>query len=165
MGKGREGKVRIDISGKDQGAFSARKRHFIQGERMKIIHHQIHGHDAHDLSIYLTQRMIVESGADLLDGSWFSKRKNYPGIPDIYCRVKERRHNGSSVVHGLKDYVIEIESKLSKANREKKEAQFQQSNAGTTELIIINLADLSYQAHDSISALESVIRSQLIFVE
>ena len=132
---------------------------------MKVIHHQVHGKDEHDLSIYLAQRMIVESGADLLDGAWFSKRKNYPGIPDIYARVKERRHDGPRIINSTKDYVIEVESVLSKANKEKKEAQFQQSNAGTTELIIINLADLSYQAHDSISALESFIRSNLVFVE
>lgn len=138
----------------------------------KIIHHHIHGKDTHDLAIYLTERMIVQSGGKLLDGSWYAKRNTYPGIPDVYCRVKEWRKCGASKIAWFKDYVIEIESNLTEANRKKKESQFQQSNAGTTELIIVNLADQlvkCYATRETITNpvydLETFIGKHLPFVE
>ncbi len=129
-----------------------------------MIHHHIHGKDRHDLCIYLAERLIVRSGHELRDGTWFKKKHIYAGEPDIYVRVADVFKNGRGQRLDKQNfYVVEIESDLTKENKLKKWAQFRET-VKDTELIIVNLAEYTGDLDDW-RGLEKFIASQLPFVE
>jgi len=130
---------------------------------MKVIHHNTHGGETHNDAIFFAETMISEAGHDLLDGSVFAKKFYHAGLPDIYCRVKEKRHNGPRTINTIQNYIIEIESDLSKDNAIKKYNQFEASNSGC-KLIIINLADFKGDIQ-SRKELKAYIKQHLLFVE
>jgi len=113
-----------------------------------LVNHHIHGKDRHDLCIYLCERMLRKAGHLLMDGSWCLKKGYMSGEPDIYVRMYDQRKDAyGTTTPTFQDYIIEVESKLSKANRLKKYAQFKETVKGI-ELIIINLADAPCHPHD-----------------
>jgi len=97
-----------------------------------IIVHRIHGHSTHDLAIYLAERHLKIKKCILKDPTIFKKKFYYPGEPDIYFDVIEggKRYT----------YIVEMESNPTKANTEKKNNQFKGSNAGITDMILIDLS-------------------------
>jgi hypothetical protein len=116
---------------------------------MRTIHHDLQGQDNHDLCIYLAERMLTQRGYVHLDKRWWKDKANSPGVPDIYVEKWSRGTNERGMrIDICERKVIEIESKLTKKNKEKKEQQFRGSVKGT-EIIIINLAENKDQ--DSIS--------------
>ena len=112
---------------------------------MKLIHHQIHGLDYHDLCIYLSERILVESGWEMTDKRWFKDKHMATGDPDIFA-TKYSAYNGTNGkrTEVVERKVVEIESKLTNANKRKKEAQFRDTVTGV-EIIIINLAENKHQ--------------------
>jgi hypothetical protein len=116
---------------------------------VKIIHHQIHGQDYHDMCIYLAERILYEKGWEMTDKRWFKERKLNTGDPDIFATLYSHFNGaGGKRVDVIERIVVEIESDLTRANKEKKERQFD-ADIGKTitgvRLIIINLADIKNQ--------------------
>ena len=112
---------------------------------MNVIHHQIHGLDYHDLCIFLSERILVESGWEMTDKRWFKDKHLEAGDPDIFA-TKYSAYNGTNGkrTEVVERKVVEIESKLTNANKRKKEAQFRDTVTGV-EIIIINLAENKHQ--------------------
>ena len=124
---------------------------------MKGFYHNGHGLNEHDLAIFLTERLIVNAGHELRDARQYPSKYCYPGKPDVWCIVEEKRHSGPNIIKNKKSVIIEIESNLTRINEEKKNNQF-------AKPIIINLDDIE-GTHDSIKNLEAHIRKNLLFVE
>jgi len=101
--------------------------------------HHIHGLANHDLAILLTERMCVRNGCEILDGKWMLGKGYAAGEPDVIVRAFDcaKDHHGTKTPHS-ENVVIELESHLSKANKEKKQLQFSQSVANC-ELMIVEL--------------------------
>jgi hypothetical protein len=126
--------------------------------------HRIHGQPRHDLCIYIAERALVRNGHLLMDGTWMGSKGYKKGLPDIYVRVYDQRkdtHGATTPV--WQDYVIEIESKLTKANRIKKYDQFRATVKGI-ELVIINLAECPGNPYSMVD-MELFICSQLPCVD
>lgn len=128
----------------------------------QIIMHHLHGKDEHDLAIYLTERLIVNAGHRLLDGRWFKNKFHWPGIPDVYFRMSDNWNDRRGRrVDNSQDYIIEIETSLTKENLEKKEKQFMDT-VKNCELILVNLALLN-EYHYNWWSMEQFIARRLPF--
>lgn len=110
---------------------------------MTTIHHDVHGYPLHDLAIYLTERICLNRGYKFLNKTALNDKGIYPGIPDVFIRVeagytdsKGRKHNA------WQDYIIEIETKATRASIEKKTNQFDSTSG--LELIIIDLSNVKH---------------------
>jgi hypothetical protein len=112
---------------------------------MQVIEHQIHGQSLHDLNIYLAERICIQRGYIHADKRWFADKHYARGVPDIFVKRSSHCNGTNGKRRDVTEYlVIEIESKLTVANRLKKYKQFQETVTGV-ELQIINLADNKYQ--------------------
>ena len=126
---------------------------------MNVIHHQIHGQPNHDLNIFLAERILIEEGWELTDKRWFKDKHLATGDPDIFA-TKYSNYNGTNGhrMEVVERKVIEIESKLTNANKRKKEQQFRDTVTGV-EIIIIDLAENKHP--DSISETIMFLRERL----
>jgi len=99
--------------------------------------HSPHGDTLHDLAIMVGKKICAERGYTFRDPRGLKDKAIYPGVPDIYIRRNKRTPNGAKVIHGYEDWIVEIESKPTKASVEQKIKQF--SGDGVTDLIIVDL--------------------------
>jgi hypothetical protein len=126
--------------------------------------HRIHGAPRHDAAIFLTERMCVRNGCEILDGSWMKGKGIVGAEPDVIVRAFDSAKDayGTKTPHS-ENVVIELESKLTTVNREKKQLQFKQSLANC-ELIIVELNRCPGPMNDW-REMERYIAAHLWFVE
>lgn len=122
--------------------------------------HHVHGMEDHNLAILIAKDTLVrKQGYRLKDTRVFIEKHCAAGEPDIFLEVKSNGTNG----HGrgnstLSLYVIEVESKPTKASVEKKYRQFEATMPGI-ELIVVDLR--KWVNRDSIGELRRVLAERL----
>jgi hypothetical protein len=100
--------------------------------------HYIHGDELHDLTIFLTERILVRKGAKLKDIFVFRDKYNCPAIPDIYAKYEAKMIKGNTRRTVTKLIVVEVETRATTESIRKKQQQYEESMAGI-ELVVLDL--------------------------
>lgn len=101
---------------------------------VKSFYHQMHGDRLHDLVRYLVEYYIVSKGGRLMDRETFKKKHYLPCEPDVIFQFLEK---GTKYI-----YVVEVETNPTKESVAKKSAQYMDSTAGITDLVVLDLSKM-----------------------